>query len=444
MKKILTLLIFIFVLTINADAKNLHRSFDALIRESDISKNNIAISVKNVETGKVVYSQNEHVLMHPASVQKLLTIIPITEALGDDYTFKTELYQRGNNGYIIKLGADPYLETSDLENLVKNIKSDKVKQIYIDNTLIERKDWGEGWQWDDDLNRYTPRFNSYNLDGNLTKITVMPTEPGKQAYIINPQKSPIIFYNNVITGAQNNIKISRDNIISANTVRLDGTVNSPVTYFIPNNNLRMYFNKKLTDSLEERGIYLKAPYVDSAVKPSDKPVAVVEHSVSKAVDDVLLNSNNMVIETMAKLAGSKYYNKQGTDEDGIRLFNEYCKKHDIDNSRIRIVDASGVSKNNISDTDFITEFLIKNKDNKITEKMATPGQGTLSARLIPLKDNLKVKTGTLSDISSIAGYITAKSGRRYAFCIIINEPVTQESDKKNLENYLIREMYYSL
>ena len=290
----------------------------------------------------------------------------------------------------------------------------------------------------------TPRFNSYNLDGNLTKITIMPTDPGKQAYIINPQKSPIQFFNSVKTGAQNNIKISRDNIISANTVRLEGTVNTPVTYFIPNNNLKMYFNKKLTDVLEEKNIYLKAPYTDSKLSPSDKLIAVVEHPVSKAVDDVLQNSNNMVIETMAKLAGGKYYNKQGTDEDGIRLFNEYCQKHGIDNSRIRIVDASGVSKNNIADTDFITEFLIKNKDNKIIEKMATPGQGTLSARLIPLKDNLRVKTGTLSDISSIAGYLTAKSGRRYAFCIIINEPVTGDSDKKSLENYLIREMYYSL
>ena len=155
MKKILALIIFMFVLTMSTDAKSLHRSFDTLIRESDISKNNIAISVKNVDTGKVVYSQNAHVLMHPASVQKILTIIPVTEALGDDYTFKTGLYQRGNNGYLLKLGADPYLETSDLEPLVKNIKADKVKQIYIDNTLIERKDWGEGWQWDDDLNHYT-------------------------------------------------------------------------------------------------------------------------------------------------------------------------------------------------------------------------------------------------------------------------------------------------
>ena len=444
MKKWLLLIIFIFILTVNADAKSLHRSFDSLIDESNISKDSIAISVKNVDSGKIVYSQNAHVLMHPASVQKVLTIVPVSEALGDDYKFKTELYKRGNDSYLIKLGADPYLESSDLERLVEKINAEKVKQIYIDSSVIEKKDWGEGWQWDDDLNSSMPRFNSYNLDKNVTKITVMPTGPKKQAFIINPQKSPIVFYNNVLTGNVNNIKISRDTVISADTVKLEGTVNTPVSYTIPNNNLKLYFYKKLTDVLENRNIYLKTLYIDSVKKPSDVLVKTVEHPVSNAVNDVLFNSNNMVIESMSKLAGGKYYKEQGTDTDGIRLFNEYCEKRGIDNSRIRLVDASGVSKNNLVDADFVSEYLLKNKDNKIYENMAVPGQGTLSTRLIPLKDNLKAKTGTLSDISSIAGFLTAKSGHRFAFCIIINDPASQDSVKKNLENYLIREMYYKL
>ena len=444
MKKLLILILFMCVMCMGAEAKSLHRSFGTLINESGISEDSVAISVKNVETGKTVFAQNERVLLHPASVQKLLTIAPIAEALGEDYKFKTELYKRGNDAYLIKLGADPYLESSDLDTLVKSINSNKVKQIYIDNNIVEKKDWGEGWQWDDDLNPLMPRFGSYNLDGNVTNITVMPTDPGKQAFIINPQKSPMIFFNTVVTGSKNDIRISRDNIISANILKLEGSVSTPVSYTVPNNNLKLYFNKKLTDSLEDRSIYLKAPYKEAVKSSSDRLITTVEHPLSRGISDVLLNSNNMVAETMSKLAAGKYYNKQGTDKDGIRLFNEYCEKHGIDSTRIRIVDASGVSKNNLSDVDFISEFLVKNKDNKIYDNLAVPGEGTLSTRLIPLKDNLRAKTGTLSDISSIAGYLTSKSGRRYAFAIIINEPSSQSSAKKNLENYLIREMYYRL
>jgi D-alanyl-D-alanine carboxypeptidase/D-alanyl-D-alanine-endopeptidase (penicillin-binding protein 4) len=444
MKKLIALLLSLFMLNISAEAKNLNKSFNSLIRESHISKNSIAISVKNAESGKTVFAQNDRILMHPASVQKLLTIIPVTEELGDDYTFKTELYKRSESEYLLKLGADPYLKSEDLDNIVNSINAKTVNKIYIDNTVIESKDWGEGWQWDDDLNTSMPRFNSYNLDGNITKITVMPTDPNKQAFIINPQNSPVIFFNNVITGDKNDIKISRNNNISANTIKLEGTVSTPQIFYIPNNNLKLYFNKKLTDSLENRRIYLKAPFVNSEKTDKDVMLTSVEHPLSNAVSDVLLNSNNMVIETMAKLAGGKYYGKEGSDSDGIKLFEEYCKKHNIDASRIRIVDAGGVSKNNLADADFITEYLYKNKDNKLVEKMASPGQGTLAARMLPLKNYLKAKTGTLSDISSIAGYLTTKSGHKYVFCIMINDPVSDAAAKKSLENYLIREMYFKL
>ena len=444
MKKILALFILLFMLNLGVDAKSVSSSIKTIIKNSRISENSVSISVKNVNTGKTVYSLNEKMLMHPASVQKILTVVPIAEALGEDYNFETELYSRGKDAYLIKLGADPYLSTSDLENMMSNVNMETVKQIYIDDSIIERKDWGEGWQWDDDMNPFMPRFNSYNLDGNIVKITIMPTEYNKQAFIINPQKSPMIFYNTVKTGDKNDVKISRDNILSANTLKLEGTVKTPITQFIPNNNLKRYFNKKLTDTLENRKIYLKTEYKVSQKSSSDKFISSVSHPISMAIEDVLQNSNNMVIETMSKIAGGKYFGKTGTDIDAVRLFDCYCKKHGIENSRIRLVDASGVSKNNLVDTDFISEFLLINKDNKIYEKMATPNQGTLSGRLVPLKDNLMAKTGTLSDISSIAGFLTAKSGQKYAFCIIINDPSSQESQKKGLENYIIREIYLKL
>ena len=76
--------------------------------------------------------------------------------------------------------------------------------------------------------------------------------------------------------------------------------------------------------------------------------------------------------------------------------------------------------------------------------MAYPGVGPLSNRMIPLQNSLKAKTGTLADISAIAGYLTSKKGKQYAFCIMINDPKSTSSDKKNLEDYIIREMYLNL
>ena len=103
------------------------------------------------------------------------------------------------------------------------------------------------------------------------------------------------------------------------------------------------------------------------------------------------------------------------------MFNDYCSKNNLDNSRIRISDASGVSKNNLVSADFITEFLKLNKDNEVLAKLPKPGEGTLTHRLVPIKNNLRAKTGTLSDISTIAGYLKTRSGKNYVFCIMIND-----------------------
>ena len=109
---------------------------------------------------------------------------------------------------------------------------------------------------------------------------------------------------------------------------------------------------------------------------------------------------------------------------------------------IKIVDGSGVSKNNIMTADFMSEFLAKKEvRNMLEENMPTAGEGTLKNRMLYFKDNLKAKTGTLSDVSAIAGYITSRNGKKYTFAIMIHDSKTKSNDKKSLEEYIIRDIY---
>ncbi len=436
MKKLLAV-ILMFLCVLSADAKVVKRDINTIISESGIPRESISVSVKNVSTGKSVYQLNEKILTHPASVQKILTLPAFMEVLGEDYEFSTKIFKRGETDYLIKLGADPFFDSSDLKTLIKEIDKQTARKIFIDDSIVEQKDWGEGWQWDDDMNTSMPRFNSYNLDNNLMRITVM--QNNGQICIINPSKYPLVFYNEVTLGDKTNVQISRDN--SANTITLKGTIAQAYSTLIPINNLKRYFNIKLTQALENRNIYLKEHFTQSKNLTSDKLLAEIKHPIADAESEILKNSNNMMIETVGKLAGAKAYKKTGTDIDGINVFKEFCKRKSVDTSAIRIVDASGVSKNNLVNTDFVTDFLVKTKDNKTLAKMAHPTEGTLAERMIPLKDNLSAKTGTLSDISSIAGFLTSKNGTKYAFCIIINDPQSSKSEKVNLEDYIIREIY---
>ena len=444
MKKIFLMLLVMFIFVVDVQAKATKKDFSTVINESGVDIESIAVSIKNANSGKVVYALNDKTLMNPASVQKVLTTPVSYEVLGEDYLFRTGLYSRGEDCFVLKLGADPYLSSKDLKGLVRNIKPN-TQRIFIDDRALDNKTWGEGWQWDDDLNIHMPKFSSYNLDKNLIKLTIMPDNLDQFATIINPSKYPLVFFNHVTTGDKTSVKIHRDNNISANTLILSGTIARPTSVYVPVNNLQRYFSVQLTQALQGRNIYLKNAFVPNKVLDTDILCEEITHEIDIAVNDVLKNSNNLVSETMFKLAGAKYLELEtGTDSAGIKMFNDYCVKNKLDNSRIRITDASGVSKNNLVSADFVTDFLRVNKDNKIMERLPKPGEGTLTHRMLPIKDNLRAKTGTLTDLSSIAGYLTSKSGKKYTFCIIINDMKYSASDKKMLEDFIIREAYLRL
>ena len=153
----------------------------------------------------------------------------------------------------------------------------------------------------------------------------------------------------------------------------------------------------------------------------------------------------MTAETLFKLAGAKYTNSQGTVANSLSMLNDYLSKLKLNSSDIRVVDGSGVSKNNIMTSEFMTEFLTsqaKTGNYEILKNyLPTSGEGTLKNRMLYFKDNLRAKTGTLSDTSAIAGYITTKKGKTYAFDIMIKDAKTTAAEKKNIEEQILRYIY---
>jgi len=442
MKKLLTIVLAIFMLAGTAQAKQAVKSdFSGVIKESGVDTDSVSISIKSTENGKVVYSLNDKMLMNPASVQKVLTAPVCAEVLGDDYKFATAIYSRDTGSYIIKLGADPYLTSSDLGKLVNNIPVDS-KKIYIDDSIIDTNEWGEGWQWDDDLNPLMPKFSAYNIDKNLMQIVISPTVAGFASEITMDVVYPTTFVNNIITGKTTKYSLKRKNYVSPDIITADGTIgpNKSIIRNIPVNNPKKYFKLRLSDAIIDNGISSSGIYPNKKLNKNYTLITRLSHSISQAQTDILKNSNNMVAETVFKLAGGKYASKTGSFESGLEMFNNYCKNRNIDTSNIRITDASGVSKNNLMCADFMTDFLVKSNA-AIESKLPTAGEGTLSNRMLYLKGQLHAKTGTLSNISAITGYILSRTNHKYVFCIMINDSKTTDSDKKMLEEYIIRAIY---
>ena len=443
MKKIFSLMLGIIL---SAHTSVFANCIDKTISKSSVNKSAISVSIKDVNTGKSIFKLHANQPKMPASTLKLVTMGAAIDALGYDYEFSTKLYKSTNNDLYLQLGGDPFLTSSGLNNLFKIAKEKNIiepKAVYIDDFIFDSTEWGEGWQWDDDLNVLMPKFSSYNLDNNLIGIIINPTQKDSPAEIKTSKFYPITFMNLVTTGQTDNIKISRNNNISPDIINIEGIVSKQVTKKIPVNNPKRYFKLRLEDAIRSAKIDYYGKFPQKKL-PAENVYLVgeVNHAITAAMNAVLKNSNNLVAESVFKAAGAKFVNNTGSLEHSQQMLKNYFQKAGINAEDIRIVDGSGVSKNNLVTSEFMTNFLVSmSNDDNFVNSLPTAGEGTLSTRMLYFKNNLRAKTGTLTDVSAIAGYITARSGKKYAFDIMINDPKSKPQEKKSLEEYIIRDIY---
>lgn len=455
MKKLLRLFLIISIFSttfmpVSAKHIPIDNKFDRIIKDSPVSKAAVvAVSIKEATSGRVVYEINQDKLLHPASTLKLFTTLAAVNTLGQDYAFKTQFFVDKKNNLYVKLGADPLLTSVDLKQVVKSLKSQGFKtlnNIYIDDSIVDNMEWGVGWMWDDDMNPAMQKFSAYNLDDNILKISVSLSPDGQSISVKPVFNYPIVIVNNLKLGNVNDIKVNRYNWFSPDIVELKGTVSSPAVIDLPLNNMRRYFTFKLADYLNTYHIKYVDNNFESALVPKEAiMVTEVCHGIDAVIPVVLKESNNKAAESLFKTAASKFSNSTGTNEDEIKMFNTFYSNNKIDTKSICIVDGSGVSRNNLLSADWMTTALDKiytlNSFTYIKDNMAKSGDGTLKNRFMDLRGNIWLKTGTMSNISGLTGYVLAKNNKIYSVAILIQNFTTPQSDAKMLEDNIINALF---
>lgn len=442
------LLVFIFALILSVSTVYAE-TIDKTLNKLGINKSAVSVVVKNISTKDTVYSLNARTPMHPASTLKLVTTAAAVDTLETDYSFKTSLYKSTNNDLYFKLSGDPLLSSKNLDKMVKTARDKKItpKNVYVDDSSFDKVEWGEGWQWDDALNPLMPKFSVYNLNKNLLKIDALPTTNGMPATVSIKPNYPITYMNYATTNlTQTSWLKAEKNSEIANTINILGNVSKPATIYIPLNNPRLNFMLRLADIFKDSKIEYFGKFTNAKLpKTNVYLVDEVQHGILPMLGLIIKNSDNLVAESLFKAAGAEWAEAQGSFENSKKMLDAYFEKLGIDAQDIRIVDGSGVSKNNLMTADFMANFLVYLSEQEGFENiemlLPTPSEGTLKNRMLYFKDNLRAKTGTLADTSAIAGYITSKRGKTYAFDIMINDAKTSSADKKNIEEQILRSLY---
>ncbi len=452
MKKIFKLftLIIVFITASNCCFALSIGKIEKLINNSDLDKTStIAISIRNAENNNIIYEKNADKLLHPASTLKVPTTYFAINTLGYDYFFKTQFYKDSKNNLYIKLGADPLLKTSQLKEAFQKIKEKNLStfnNLYIDDSIIDKKEFAPGWMWDDDVNPYTPKISAYNLDENMIKANITQTDDNTMT-ISTSSKYPMSIFGYIKKDAKSDyFEINRYNWNNPELVEIYGRTVIPRQISIPISSMRRYFIYNLDKIIDDNRITIQSTMYASNLVPKDAELLYeISNPITPTLFSILHKSNNVMAETLFKLAGGQKYNSTGTDELGIYAMIEFYKKLNINFNSVVIKDGSGISRKNLISTNWLTMVLDKIYKDKnfeqFKEYIAQAGDGTLNERLYDLRGEAWLKTGSLSNISTIAGYVNSLDGNTYSIAIFIENFKENQKEIKKLEDKIITLIY---
>ena len=444
------ILVMVFMLTIDSSFALSVGKLEKFLKKSNIEEEStLSISIRNVGTNEIVYEKNQKKLLHPASTVKLFTTYASMDVLGYDSFFKTQFYKDTENNLYIKLGADPLLSSSQLKQAVYNLKKSgetSFNNLYFDDSIIDKKEFSDGWMWDDDINPHTPKVSAYNLDGNLVKVDMNANQNGFASTTLKSTYPMSVVSYVQMDAKQDSIDISRYNWSNPEVVEIFANIKEAKSIDIPISSMRRYFIHNLEKALEDNNIRIKGTSYSSKLLPANVTLLTeVLNPVSKVVPLSLQNSNNLVSETLYKLAASKKYSATGTTVLASKMFEEFCEKNDIDKTSFVLKDGSGVSRKNLFSVSWMTNALnklAKRKDfEQFRENMAQAGDGTLSNRLLDLRGDAWLKTGSLSGVSGIAGYVKSQDGQTYSVAILVQNFLDEQSKIKEFEDEIIKIIY---
>lgn len=392
----------------------------------------------------------------PASVQKLVTALAAMLELGSDFTFKTTLYITGkiknkilDGDVILKMSGDPTLTETRLNALFKALSQKGVQtikgNIIIDTSIFSGHDKASGWSWNNLTSCYNAPPSASIINGNCFWVDVISGEKvGDLATFKIKPIYPISMDIDVKTIDKTFKNDDEDRYCEfnidykmQNKYLLTGCLRqnkNPVTLKFAVQDGVEYLTQFINQSLQKNKIKLTGAIKESKKSPLDSSSIFIASTLSPKLS-VLLNkmlkqSDNMIADVLFRTIGAHYYKTSGTWQNSSLAIKAILKnKAKINLANAVIEDGSGLSRLNLIDSAKIMAILQyigqNDKTLNIISMLPISGKdGTLLYRSglqdPDLKMAVSAKTGHLTGIYNMAGFLKQPNGKYIAFVQFIS------------------------
>jgi D-alanyl-D-alanine carboxypeptidase/D-alanyl-D-alanine-endopeptidase (penicillin-binding protein 4) len=405
-----------------------------------------SLYVVNAKTGAIVFDRNSQLGLAAASTQKIVTATTAFELLGKDYRYKTYIgYDIGiKNGELLgnlyfegngdpTLGSMRWPQTKDtavFRKIIDVLKKNQVKKIrgdiWIDDLKFGINPLPDGWIWQDIGNYYGAGSWGFNWQENQYDL-VLKAGPSVQTSTEVVKTNPYLYNYNLGNLVKTGEKGSGDNGYIyyppySNRGFATGTIPAGEKAFTISGSVphpAKQFGLSLAAALMKEKIPFsnKVKTLSDSVlegRPVRKMMQVFDSISSPPLDSIvywfLRRSINFYGETLLRTLAKEQL-MTGSTDGGVLVVKNFWRQKGMDVEELNIKDGSGLSPENRITTHAQVEIL----------KYASQQPWYPSFYdALPEFNNMKMKSGTISDVKAFCGYQHSSDGNDYIFSFIVN------------------------
>ena len=410
----------------------------------------IAISLKD---GRVPSSREGQKLFNPASIHKLLTSIVALDKLGADFRWKTSVYATKQieddtlNGDLILYGTGaPDFDESSLNKLVNDLKNKGLRHlkgnIVGDESFFKGDKVGDGWSWSELQWYYGAEASALTFNENKAEISLQNGKPVSSTDYVKTSGE--------VKPVQDVEAIGLKREINENEVYAWGNganLQAKISVSKP----AMWAAKTLKEKLEQNGIKIDGEITFADWKTDEKfdianateLTSIESQTLGEVVHKMNKDSVNLYAELILRTLGKKFgetapdenpkvQKTRGDDSAGASVIKKWLTENNIASDEIKIHDGSGLSRLDFVTPETIGRALVFASQAKFADafKNSLPIagiDGTMRGRLKNLSGKVLAKTGSITYVNSLAGFIKGEGDETFAFVIITNNE-TRKND----------------
>jgi D-alanyl-D-alanine carboxypeptidase/D-alanyl-D-alanine-endopeptidase (penicillin-binding protein 4) len=433
-----------------------------------IPGNSLSVFVREVGREEPLVSYNSGVPRNPASTMKVVTTFAALESLGPAYSWRTRAYASGpvrdqvlEGNLVLVGGGDPFMTHERWWAFVMGLRQAGIQRIagdvIIDNTFFAP-------QGDDRAAFDNRPYRTYNvlpdaLLVNFQTVTVSAVPDaatGSVRVSANPWPANLVIDNNVrlTAGACRRgaagIIVAMPEGPTGNRIALSGSYAAGCGQFSVARAVMKApdFAYGLFRTFWQQSGGSLGGGMRLGTLPADARLLYTHESLTLAEVIRLVNkysSNSMARALLLTMGAERQPGRPATTTAGREAIQAFLARLGIPAPELVLENGSGLSRNErISAATLADVLLAAHRSQYMPEFAASlplsATDGTLKRRFKSpeMQGRLRMKTGTLEDVTALAGYVNAASGRTFVTVVILNHPTASQGSGEAIQSALVQ------